>query len=85
MMFLRAYVRGEAGLTKEFDTYTELADWLSEMGIETKKHTVENAARPDSKFYPHNCEPSNRVLAWVRKIKEKFPKMNSDLFFIKNT
>lgn len=85
MMFLRAYVRGEAGLTKEFDTYTELADWLSEMGIETKKHTVENAARPDSKFYPHNCEPSNRVLAWVRKIKEKFPNMDSDLFFIKNT
>lgn len=84
-MFLRAYVRELAGLTKEFNTYNKLASWLSEMGIETKKHTVENAARPDSKFYPYQCEPSNRVLGWVRKIKEKFPQMDSDLFFIKNT
>jgi len=83
-MFLRTYVRELAGLTKTFNTYNKLASWLSEIGIETKKHTVENAARPDSKFYPYQCEPSNRVLAWVRKIKEKFPKMDSDLFFIKN-
>jgi hypothetical protein len=84
MMFLRSYVRGLAGLTKKFDTYNDLASWLSEMGIATTKHTVENAARSDSKFYPNSCEPSSRVLGWVRKIKEKFPQMDSDLFFIKN-
>lgn len=82
-MFLRAYVRSLWGLDAHAMSYAELAEWLTGLGYPTKKSSVENANRPNSKLVEQAVPNTSVVAEFITRVQEKFPSFDANLLLVK--
>jgi hypothetical protein len=72
-MLLRAYVRSLWGLDRSAMSYSELAAWLTALGVATSKEDVENANRPNARVQEIIVPATPAVTNLVVKVRERFP------------
>ena len=75
--FLRAYVRSAWGLDRSAMSYSELAAWLTSVGIPTKKSDVENANRSTARLLENIVPSTPSGLEFVTKIRKAFSAFDS--------
>lgn len=70
--FLRAYTRGLWGLDKGIMSYSELAQYLSSIGVETGVNDVKNASRGNQPPQDHIVPRLDAVMNIVAALQAKF-------------
>lgn len=80
--FLRRLVRGSCGLRAYRDNFTlkELAERLSQSGIEVSVSDLKNANRPDAEPVSLSIPPSPEVMKLVNFLRGEFPEWDSEEF-----
>ncbi len=77
-LFLRAYSQELCGLTKS-KTYSEVADWLKELGYPTTTDELKNAKR--AKFIKHVIPATDRMKEFASLLCAGFPTIDINQFF----
>ena len=80
-LFLRAYSQELCGLTKS-KTYSEVADWLSELGHPTTTDELKNAKR--TPFINHVIPNTDRMRQFASLLCTGFPNIDINQFFENN-
>lgn len=75
--FLRAYVRSEAGIDRNF-TNRQAASLMSSLGYRTTETAFKDAARPRLKFEPHSVTRTPETLEFMRIMEKAFPGFRRD-------
>ncbi|MFF8801430.1 MULTISPECIES: DNA polymerase [unclassified Methylobacterium] len=77
-LFLRAFVRGEWGISNEGWTYKELASFFEHKGIKMSETDVKNAKRDNAALVEVKLICNDEAVAFLRVALENFP--NFELF-----
>ncbi len=80
--FLRAYTRGLWGLDKGIMSYSELANYLSNLGVETSANDVKNARRSNQPPIDRIVPRLDIVMRIVTALQEKFVSFDAEQMLV---